>query len=115
MDNIIPSDMAGALEGDWRARARQNSRYLVRADDREHPVLELTPAGFVIEADGRPPLRGFTDIFLGEERVVHGLVICTWARDGLVGYEFKHDTKGGQVRPDHAPPLHAGLLAGPGG
>ena len=85
-------------------------------DDR---VTRVGPTGTVgtgdqvIEAQGRPPLRGYTDIFHGEERVLHGLVVCTWAKDGLVGYEFKRDTTGGEVRPDHAPPEHSGLLTGP--
>ena len=110
MDAVIPADVACALEGNRRAKARRRSRYSVRWADGELPVLELTPEGFVIEAEGPPPLRGFTDIFLGDERVLHGLVICTWARDGLVGYEFKRGSAANEVRADHAPPAHSGLL-----
>lgn len=89
---------------------RRSSRLRVCAEGRDHQVMELTADGFVIEADGRPPLRGYADIFRGEERVLHGLVICSWAEDGLVGYEFKRDTAGGNIKADHAPPSHAGLL-----
>ena len=110
MDAVIPSEMAGAMELDRRARARRRSRYSVRWEDGELPVLELTPDGFVIEAESPPPLRGFTDIFLGDERVLHGLVMCTWAQNGLVGYEFKRGSAANEVRADHAPPVHAGLL-----
>ena len=113
MDAVIPTDVAGALEGERRARARRRSRYSVRWRDGELPVLELTPKGFVIEADGPPPLRGFTDIFQGDERILHGLVICTWARDGLVGYEFKRGSGANEIRVDHEPPAHSGLLGAP--
>ena len=82
----------------------------MRWEHGELPVLEFTSNGFVIEADGPPPLRGYTDIFLGDERIMHGLVMCTWARNGLVGYEFKRGTAASEIRVDHEPPAHAGLL-----
>ncbi len=110
MDIIIPSEITGARETAQRNHARQHSRLRVRTMGRDHQVMELTANGFVIEADGRPPLRGYADIFRGDDRVVHGLVVCTWAENGLVGYEFKRDTSGGEIAPDHVPPVHAGLL-----
>lgn len=113
MDDLIPSEMAGVLADNRLARMRKAARYRIHHGGREVPVLELHDSGFVIEADGRPPLRGYTDIFLGDERILHGLVVCTWARDGLVGYEFKRDTMGAEIRADHAPPTHAGLLDAP--
>jgi hypothetical protein len=110
MDIVVPKEMAGAREMARRDSQRRTSRLRVCAENRDHQVMELTTDGFVIEADGRPPLRGYADIFRGEERVLRGLVICSWAEDGLVGYEFKRDTSGGEIRADHAPPAHAGLL-----
>ena len=71
--------------------------------------MELTESGFVIEAEGRPPLRGYADIFRGDDRVLRGLVVCSWAQDGLVGYEFKRDTTGAEVSADHVRPDHAAL------
>ncbi|MEM7190175.1 MAG: hypothetical protein AAF439_11240 [Pseudomonadota bacterium] len=114
METVLPNDIAGALADAQKSRARRRSKYRVRHGDREHPVIELTTDGFVIEADGRPPLRGYADIYLADERILRSLVICTWARDGLVGYEFKHDSLAGNIRADHAPPTHAGLLTADG-
>ena len=114
MDTTLPEDIAGALELARRRETRTRSRLRVRVGDRDHQVMELNTNGFTIEADGRPPLRGYADIFRGEERILRGLVMCTWARDGLVGYEFKRDTVGGAIAPDHVPPAHAGLLDSPG-
>ena len=113
MDSLLPKEILGALEVERRSNLRRASRLRVHAGTRDHQVLELTDEGFVIEADGRPPLRGFADIFRGEERVLRGLVVCTWAEDGLVGYEFKRDTAGGNVAPDYVPPVHTALLGAP--
>ena len=114
MDTLLPKEIEGALALHRRNNLRHVSRLRVRSGLRDHQVLELTGDGFVIEADGRPPLRGFADIFRGDERVLRGLVVCIWAEDGLVGYEFKRDTAGGEVAPDYVPPVHAALLDAPG-
>ena len=113
MDHHIPDEMSGALEEERRRQARKRSRFRVRLDELELPVLELTQSGFVIESEERPMLRGYMDIFHGDERILHGLAICTWAKDGLVGYEFKRDSMSGEIRVDHEPPAHAGLIEGP--
>ena len=88
--------------------------YSVRWADGEMPLVELTSSGFVLAADEPPPMRGYADIFAGDERILHGLVMCTWARDGMVGYEFKRGGSVQEIRVDHAPPAHSGLLSGPG-
>lgn len=113
METALPEGIAGALELARRRTERRQSILRVRVGNRDHQVMELTSSGFKIEADGRPPLRGYADIFRGEERVMRGLVVCTWAEDGMVGYEFKRDTIGGAIAADHVPPTHAGLLDKP--
>ena len=113
MDAVLPPYVAGAMRDDPSVKKRRGSPYSVRWADGELSIVELTPNGFVVAADSPPPLRGYTDIFDGEERILHGLVMCTWARDGLVGYEFKRGSGVRQVRPDHAPPAHSGLLEAP--
>ena len=110
MDIHVPVEMLGGHEVARRNEARRRSRLRVRVGARDHQVLDLTDSGFTIEADGRPPLRGYADIFQGEDRILHGLVVCSWAEDGLVRYEFKRDTAGADISPDHVPPGHAGLL-----
>lgn len=113
MDQHIPNELSGALEHERRRLARRRSRFRVRLNDVELPVLELTHDGFIIESEQRPMLRGYMDIFHGDERILHGLAVCTWVRDGMVAYEFKHDTTAGEIRVDHEPPAHSGLLEGP--
>ena len=113
MDIVIPSEIAGAIEVARRDEVRRKSPYRVRSGQRLHTVFEWTPDGFVIESDGRPPLRGDAEVLRGDERVLQSLVICTWARDGLVGYEFKRDNSGCEVPADYVRPAHGGLLPSP--
>ena len=113
MDAVFPTEATGAANTVARTARRGRAPYSVRWAEGELPVVELTPTGFVVEAEAPPHLRGFTDIFQGDERVLHGLVVCSWARDGLVGYEFKRGGSVGPIRADHVPPAHDGLLSGP--
>lgn len=80
---------------------------------RRHAVVELTAAGMVIRAEDMPHLRGFVDILRGDERLARHLVVFSWARDGLAGYEFKRGGSAGAAPADHERPAHAGLIGGP--
>ena len=110
MDSALPADVTATLSDAVIQSRRRPSRYRVKADGRDMPVTDLASDGFVIEADGRPPLRGYADIFQGDERILRGLVICSWARDGLVGYEFKRGTADGTIPVDYVRGPVAGLL-----
>ncbi|MEM9045672.1 MAG: hypothetical protein AAGC81_13355 [Pseudomonadota bacterium] len=113
MDIAPRSEIAGVLAKKSRDTLRLRSRFRVIAQGRDHRIMELSAEGFVIEADGRPPLRGYVEIFDGDERVDRRLVLCDWARDGLVGYEFKRDGAGNDVPTDYVPSVIAGLIEGP--
>lgn len=110
MDNILPQELAGALGCAGGRAERGAPRYHVVAGDRTHSVVAFDRAGFVIEADGRPPLRGFADIIRGTERIIRGLVVCAWARHGRVGYEFKREGNTAEVPADFVRPAHSGLI-----
>lgn len=113
MDNVLPAGIATELAGNIRRHATAAAGYRVVVGRESHPVLELKSDGFVIAADGRPPLRGYADLFRGEDRVLHGLVTCAWAEDGRVGYDFKRESVGTNVPADYVLPNHSGLLEGP--
>jgi len=113
MESDLPPELQSEIEVARRNRTRRAGRYAVLAGRRRHPIMALSAAGFTIEADGRPPLRGFVEILDGEERIDRRLVICSWAENGLVGYEFKHDSAGRAVAADFVAPDHAGLIEAP--
>lgn len=85
------------------ARADRLAEMRVRVGKAFFPVTKMSDEGFVITADGRPPLRGFADILMGNDLVRHGLVTCAWQEGDQVGYEFKHATWAGPIAPDYAP------------
>jgi len=113
MDSVLPAQIASQFEVHRRNRRRLASRYVAIAGSRSHRILELTQQGFVIEADEWAHLRGFVDIHDGDRLVEQCLVVCVWARDGLVGYEFKRDNSGRHVPADHVAPARSGLLEPP--
>lgn len=113
MDAVLPTDVTASLPHGQAGITRRRVPYSVRWAQGELPLVELTPNGFVVAADNPPPMGGYTDIFQGDDRIFHGLVVCTWSRDGLVGYEFKLGGGTFPVRADHAPPHHNGLLKSP--
>lgn len=110
MDSLLPSDIASGLSAGEARSSRTKSSYRVVVGNASHPVLELRQDGFVIAVDGRPPLRGYADVFQGDDRVLRGLVTCAWAEDGRVGYDFKRSTGGHNVPADYVLPAHSGLL-----
>ena len=85
------------------ARKEPVAQLWVQVGSDQFPVTRLSDQGFTITAEGRPPLRGFADIFAGESLVRHGLVTCAWHEGDQVGYEFKHASWAGQVAADYAP------------
>ena len=113
MESILPGDVLSAIEVNRRKSRRARTRHLVVAGERQHRIMELTDTGFVIEADGLPHLRGYVEIMLGDERIARRLAVFAWARDGLVGYEFKHDAASRETPADFVAPSHMGLLGAP--
>ncbi len=110
MEAALPEHVTDALASKAIATKRARASYTVHAAGRQIPVVELASDGFVIRADGRPPLRGYADVYLGAEQVLRGLVICAWAEHGLVGYEFKRGTTDGTVPLDYVRGPVVGLL-----
>ena len=113
MESILPGEVLSAMAIDRRNSRRARTRHLVVAGERQHRIMELSETGFVIEADGLPHLRGYVEIMLGEERIARRLVVFAWARDGLVGYEFKHDATSRETPADYVKPERLGLLGAP--
>ena len=117
MESMLPPDIRSALDRSVeRARIRPTGLVAVSGAGREmarHAVVEITSAGMVIRAEGTPHLRGFVDILKGEDRVGRHLVVLSWARNGMAGYEFKRGAGGGPAPADYERPAHGGLLEGP--
>ena len=113
MESILPGEVLSAIEAGRRKSRRARTRHLVVAGERQHRIMELTETGFVIAADGLPHLRGYVGIMLGEEQIARRLVVFAWARDGRVGYEFKHDAASRETPADYVKPERLGLLAAP--
>ena len=113
MESFLPGEVQSAIAVNRRNIRRARSRHLVVAGEREHRIMELTDDGFVIASDGLPHLRGYVEIMRGNERIARRLVVFAWARDGLVGYEFKHDAASRETPADFVAPRRTALLDAP--
>jgi len=113
MEQFLPAEVISEIVQRRMSPERKITRLAVVSGERLLPILELTDKGFVIEADGLPHLRGYVDIMRIDERIGRRLVVCVWAKDGLVGYEFKHDGAARDVAVDYVKPDHRGLLNAP--
>ena len=113
MESILPRDLLSEIETGRRKSRRARTRHLVVAGEREHRIMELTDSGFVIETERLAHLRGYVEIMLGDERIARRLAVFAWARDGLAGYEFKHEASGREIAVDYVKPAHTGLLGAP--
>ena len=87
----MDQELAGtASPGPSRRRRRRRAEApAVAVGGRSLPIVTLGPSGFVIAAEHAARLPGFVDIMAGDELLDRRLVVCAWARDGLVGYEYK--------------------------
>ena len=72
-----------------RRRRRRASVTSVAVGGRYLPIVTLGPSGFVIAAEHAARLPGFVDIMAGGELLDRRLVVCAWADEGLVGFEYK--------------------------
>lgn len=113
MENVLPLDIASAFAtGRMKARTRRTG-LVAQSGEAQYPVIEISQDGLVIEAETTPHLHGFLDICMGDDLVGRHLVVLAWARDGLVGYEFKRCEIDAEVPADYEKPEHAGLLERP--
>ena len=101
MDDVLSGDLPSSPAAARRRRRARHHR--VVADGRSLPILDLKPDGFVIAAEHGQRLRGFVDIMRGRKRLARRLVVCAWADDGLLGYEYKQENLSAPVAADHAP------------
>ena len=113
METILPVELRSRIERDWLKARRKRSRHLVVAGPREHRIIELSEKGFVVEADDLPHLRGFVEIMRGRQRVSRRLAVFAWARDGMVGYEFKHEHPSHIAPADYERPETTALIGAP--
>ncbi len=92
MSTYLPKDRAEGLAQARRMSERNASRLRVEVGGMSYPVLRRWPAGFAVEAETVPPLRGYVDLFEGTRFLSSCLIIASAAENGEMQYEFKRST-----------------------
>lgn len=104
MDHVFPEGIIVRTVADAPQQVRYDrAREDVVAGGIRLPLLALSDTGFVVRAEVRPRLRGFVDIMQGGTRLARRLVVCAWAEDGMIGYEFKSGGPARPIAPDYVP------------
>lgn len=113
MDDPLPEALRAELAAAQRRKARRATRLRVRVGGETYPILRLAEAGFSLDAQDAPNLRGLVDIYDGGRHLYECLVVYSALEGDVMSYEFKRSTAARTApprdfRPDEEPP--AGLL-----
>lgn len=92
MTTYLPKELSEGLAQAHRLSARKAAKLRVEAGGHSYPVLRRWSAGFAVEADIVPPLRGYVDLFEGSRFLSNCLIIASAEANGEMQYEFKRAT-----------------------
>lgn len=99
MSDFLPVDVREGLELARKLKLRKKSRMRVKAGDQEFTVLRCWDAGFALDAEDAPKLRGLVDIFDGSRHLSQCLIVASEEASGEMIYEFKRATPHVDVPP----------------
>lgn len=93
MSEYLPKEVRAGLELARKRALRQKNRLRLRVGDEVFPILKLWDAGFVLDHDDAPHLRGLVDIYDGARHLYQCLIIASQEESGEMRYEFKRSTE----------------------
>mgnify|MGYP006910658232 CR=1 FL=1 len=114
MDAFLTPELQAGLDAARKLTGRAKARFRIEEDGHSYPVLRLWDAGFAIEAQGAPKLRGLVDLYDGGRQMMQCLIVASEEVNGEMRYEFKRSTAAMDrapldfVRDENAP---VGLIA----
>ncbi|MDF1855204.1 hypothetical protein [Pseudooceanicola sp.] len=108
MSTYLSKELNEGLQAAHRLVRARNSRMRVRNGQDVYPVIRFWDAGFSVEAEVAPHLRGFVDILDGGRHLFQCLIVASDEEAGEIRYEFKRATAASDTAPlDFAPACDA--------
>lgn len=102
MTTYMSKEVREGLMAARRAGLKKASRLRVLAGERFYPVLSLREAGFSVDAEDAPQLRGLVDLYEGGRHLYQCLIVASELDCGELRYEFKRNTMAADRAPlDH--------------
>ena len=92
MTTFLPKDLQADLDAARAQKKRARSRLSVRFGERSFPILRLWDSGFAIDADRAPHLRGYVDVYKGENQLLTCLIVASQLEEDEVVFDFKRMT-----------------------
>ena len=99
MTDFLPKDVLDGLRAAQKKAERKRSRRMVHVGDEAFPILTFSEAGFTLDAEHAPHLRGLVDIYEGPRHLYQALIVASDLEGDVMRYEFKRNTPAS----DHAP------------
>lgn len=90
--DFLPKEIREGLELARKRDLRKKARLRVTVGDISFPVLDYREAGFALDLDNAPKLRGLVDIFDGARHLSQCLIVASEEDGDLMRYEFKRVT-----------------------
>jgi hypothetical protein len=92
MSEYLPREVRAGLELARKADRKKRSRLNVRVGDQSFVILRHWEAGFALDKDDAPNLRGLVDLYDGARHLSQCLIIASSEDADEMVYEFKWAT-----------------------
>jgi len=92
MSEFLPKEVREGLELARKRDLRRKSRLRVHVGDEVFPVLRFWDAGFSLDTENAPHLRGLVDLYDGGRHLYQCLIVASSEEAGEMRYEFKRNT-----------------------
>ena len=95
----LPKDVREGLELARKTKLKKKSRMRVQAGDQTFTILRYWDAGFALDAEDTPHLRGLVDLYNGGNHISQALIVASEEDAGEMVYEFKRSTPANDQAP----------------
>ena len=92
MSEYLPREVRAGLELARKAERKKRSRLNVRVGNQSFVILRHWEAGFALDKDDAPHLRGLVDLYDGARHLSQCLIVASAEDEGEMVYEFKWAT-----------------------
>ena len=113
MTTFLSKEVQAGLEAARKQALTRKNRLRVIVGEAVYPVIRYTDAGFVMDADVAPKLRGLVDLYDGAKHLSQCLIVASTEEFGERTYEFKRETAHADQPPldyERAPDAPVALL-----
>ena len=90
--SFLPKEVREGLDQARKTKQRKKSRMRVKSGDQTVTILRYWDAGFALDADDAPHLRGLVDVFDGARHLSQCLIVASEENSGEMVFEFKRAT-----------------------